>query len=397
MPYPHRIRLRGPWHYERLANAGEPQAIGKSGKADTRPTSGKTSLPADWSEYLGDAFRGRVCYRRYFHRPTGLSEDDRVWLVIEGVDAHGSVALNDQTLGVVESYALFAEFDVTSRLSTRNELVLTVALEADEPSSSSRPRPGRESEPGGPIGEVVLEIRSSVELRDLAVGAICDSSGMPQLHLAGVAVGRATTGSLDLVVTCAGHEVLYREVEVDAPFCETRAVADLPCWSPTTEPRGPAALATVEIKLLDGGRAAWQADRRIAATAVRWNASTRELFVADRSVGRPISIIDAAIRSHEPRASQTPFHASLLPFAGQEVGCSAIWPEGVYRACDELGVAVIQAMPPIWAAGVCQRLAHHPSIVAWSAPRTGLTSWPDERTAPAIRWRPWVPWEWVTG
>jgi hypothetical protein len=242
-----------------------------------------------------------------------------------------------------------------------------------------------------------LEVRSSAELRHLAVGATCDPPGSPQLRVSGVAAGRATTGSLDLVVSCEGREVLYRQVEVDTPFRETRDIVDLPCWTPTTEPRGLLPLASVEIRLLDGARAAWQAERRVAVPTVRWDADTRTLFVADRPVGGPLSTIDAAIRPHDLQATHTPFHASLLPFAGHVVRCRAIWPEGVYRACDELGIAVIQAVPPIWAAGVCRRLAHHPSIVAWSAPQADLAVLPEERTEPAVSWRPWIPWEWSAG
>lgn len=154
MPYPHAIRLRGPWEFEVLKRANE-----TSGETSgMRPVSGKTSLPCDWSETLGRDFRGRVRYRRRFNRPSGLDPHERVWLVVEGVDAFGAVALNGRQLGEARGYASPASFDVTELLQPGNELLLEVELPRE---SAGVLRPGRENLPGGPIGEVRLEIRAS--------------------------------------------------------------------------------------------------------------------------------------------------------------------------------------------------------------------------------------------
>jgi hypothetical protein len=59
---PHIIRLREPWERERLAD-------------------------------------GSLRLMRRFHRPTGLDETSRVWLVVENLDGAAEVSLNDRVLG----------------------------------------------------------------------------------------------------------------------------------------------------------------------------------------------------------------------------------------------------------------------------------------------------------
>src|SRR4051794_4944409 len=95
----HVIRLRGPWEYLPLAKF-VPQAEGgwTEQHADL-PAAGRMHMPADWKETLGQDFRGRVRYTRHFNCPTGLEPHDRVWLVLEGVDARGEVILNSARLG----------------------------------------------------------------------------------------------------------------------------------------------------------------------------------------------------------------------------------------------------------------------------------------------------------
>ncbi|MEX2560848.1 MAG: hypothetical protein WD403_13080 [Pirellulales bacterium] len=139
--FPHRIRLRGPWLYESLP----PGPVQK----------GRVQLPADWGGTRGAYFRGRVRYVRHFNWPGPLAVGERVWLVIEGVDARGAAILNGTWLGEIDGYAVPTAFDVHELVRQSNELVLEVEL----PAHSPPPRPGREHLPGGPIGEVRLEIR----------------------------------------------------------------------------------------------------------------------------------------------------------------------------------------------------------------------------------------------
>ena len=146
MPYPHTIRLRGPWSYQVVEQF--------AGRADV-PRGGRTTVPVDWGGYLDSDFRGRVHYRRSFNPPSTLDPHERLWLIVEGVDPCGRVSLNGSPLGTVDGYALPASFDVTRLVAARNEVV----LEVESPVQPGL-RPGRQALPGGPIGEVRLEVRS---------------------------------------------------------------------------------------------------------------------------------------------------------------------------------------------------------------------------------------------
>jgi hypothetical protein len=119
-------------------------------------------MPADWGESLGTGFRGRVEYSRCFNRPTGLEPGQRVDLVLEGLDAFGSVALNGQRLGDIDAGAAAVRIDISSLLADRNHLVVEVELPSADDSGNSPQRPaGREHLPGGLYGEVRLEIHES--------------------------------------------------------------------------------------------------------------------------------------------------------------------------------------------------------------------------------------------
>ena len=84
---------------------------------------------------------------RQFGLPTGLTSNDRVWLVVDRPLAAATVGLNDTLLGEVVAGAL-GRFDVTNLLRPRN--VAVVGLDpADDGTSSAA------------IGAVRLEIESA--------------------------------------------------------------------------------------------------------------------------------------------------------------------------------------------------------------------------------------------
>src|SRR5688500_9616695 len=121
MPYPHAMRLHGPWEYQPLSRWLLAQGVWRETPQDPLPP-GRTRAPGHGGAALGDDFFGRVRFTRRFGRPSGLASFERAWLVIEGVDAQGSVSLNGTPLGEVPGYAVPAAFDVTARLLPRNEL-----------------------------------------------------------------------------------------------------------------------------------------------------------------------------------------------------------------------------------------------------------------------------------
>jgi hypothetical protein len=132
---PHIIRLRGPWEYEVLS---------QTGGAPIAPAAGRVQMPCNWSATLGDDFRGRVRYRRFFNWTAQLEAAQQVTLALEGASHCAEVTLNGQPLGHIGTGP--AWLPITSLLQPRNELVVDIeALDA-------------ESARGGPNGEVRLEI-----------------------------------------------------------------------------------------------------------------------------------------------------------------------------------------------------------------------------------------------
>ncbi|HEX3997128.1 MAG TPA: hypothetical protein VHX65_01090 [Pirellulales bacterium] len=157
----HIIRLRGPWEYEPLARVGMAADGTRHEGRDRLPPAGRVHLPADWGAILGVDFRGRVRYTRRFGLPTNLEPHEQVWLVVEGVDYFADMSLNGTPLGKVVGYQQPREFDIRRLLAERNLLTLDVELpQLEDVQTVSLDRPGREHLPGGPIGEIRLEIRA---------------------------------------------------------------------------------------------------------------------------------------------------------------------------------------------------------------------------------------------
>ena len=154
----HSIRLAGPWQLTPLAHtcwSAEGESIEQPGEL---PPGGKSTVPSDWGELLGEEFRGRVQLERFFHKPTGLEPGDRVEIALSGVDALGTISLNGQPLGEIPPGGEPARFDIGSLLEHRNCLVVKVELPRLTSNSAPLLRPADHGEAGGILGEVRLEI-----------------------------------------------------------------------------------------------------------------------------------------------------------------------------------------------------------------------------------------------
>ena len=145
MPDFHSIRLHGPWNAQVLE-----QFNSAPGEFEHER---RTTIPADWGDWLGSAFRGRVAYRRIFHLPTQLDPDQLVWLVIEKVDYQGSLFLNDQSIGTLRLGEAPLRVEVRQQLLETNLLCIEIELPDDVE------RGNRSSSAGGLIGGVRLEIQ----------------------------------------------------------------------------------------------------------------------------------------------------------------------------------------------------------------------------------------------
>jgi hypothetical protein len=184
--YPHRIRLRGPWECEPLARR----------PPDDTPLPDPRSMrmPCRWGAAGLTDFAGRVRFRRRFGYPGRIDADERVWLAFDGAADWAEVRLNGVALGEHTGDGRF-EFEVTSLLRPRNELLVEVTGDAAN---------------GGLYGEVALEVRCVVFLRRVRATATERADGV-WLEVGGELVG-AGERSLELYVLLGRSTVAYAPV-----------------------------------------------------------------------------------------------------------------------------------------------------------------------------------------
>jgi hypothetical protein len=220
--YPHRIRLRGPWECEPLVPSG-----------GGTPLPRRVTLPCRWAEAGLPYYARRVRCRRRFGYPGRIDTYERVWLTVAGVGGVAAVWLNGADLGRHEGPWRF-EFEVTSLLQARNELILEADVPADD---------------GGPWGDVALEVRCTAYLRAVRVWVTED--GRPDLHAAGEVVGSAER-PLDLYVIRGGATVAYVTVEATPEGRPFHLIAE----GVSDEP------VDVRVELVNGATLwyAWQAE-----------------------------------------------------------------------------------------------------------------------------------------
>ena len=120
-PPRHVIRLRGPWQYEVPARTRRRPDGTTESIPDRLPPPGTISPPYDGGQFLGVDFFGRVLFRRRFGKPTGLDSGERVFLVVQSVDAFGTVELNGNRLGAIPGRGGDFRLDVTDELEPQND------------------------------------------------------------------------------------------------------------------------------------------------------------------------------------------------------------------------------------------------------------------------------------
>lgn len=165
MPYPHSIRLRSPWELELIRLAAPPADVSQGSTQPCAVPSAKLPLedaeaaesvrvrvPGTWTATPPPDWQGSVRLRRRFHRPGTLEAHERVFLVVEGAEPPGWVSVNGVALGRVPSGGAPAEFEITSLVAERNEVMLLI-----ETAEAARKSAGRLA---GWLGEVRLEIRT---------------------------------------------------------------------------------------------------------------------------------------------------------------------------------------------------------------------------------------------
>ena len=151
-PEIHSIRLHGPWDAKVLDDFGDQEKVGQQRRL---------KIPSDWGDWLGVNFCGRVEYRRNFNRPTGLEPGQAVWLVVERVNFHGDVFLNDRPLGSLtycESTLQPLRVEIREHLELSNVLRIEIHAVAEIHAAADSDRPDRVGQTGGLVGSVRIEI-----------------------------------------------------------------------------------------------------------------------------------------------------------------------------------------------------------------------------------------------
>lgn len=155
-PHTHSIRLRSPWELELVPSPAPPpgmQSVATSGSSVQLSRRARIEVPGNWHAAVPAGWQGSVRLRRRFQRPAALAPHERVFLVVEAMEPQGRLSLNGISLGLVPYDTLPAEFDITSQLAARNEIVIEL-----EPGGCT---PASTQQLGGQLGEVRLEIRST--------------------------------------------------------------------------------------------------------------------------------------------------------------------------------------------------------------------------------------------
>lgn len=140
--YPHRIRLRGPW---------ECQVMDSADKDKTLPQDREVAVPGTFRSQGLPGFKGEVLYRRSFGYPGKIDAWERVWLTFDNIVGRADILLNNQLVAQEQSGP--CAYDVTGKLGPRNQVRISVVADSDQ---------------GGLVGEVALEVRALAYLTGVA-------------------------------------------------------------------------------------------------------------------------------------------------------------------------------------------------------------------------------------
>ena len=221
--YPHHIRLRGPWQWERLASDPSMPA-----------TRGSVKMPCLWRELGLEGFNGLVRFRRRFGYPGRLDGDERLWLTCFGVANPSALAVNGTELAHERTGSF--EFDITPLLGMRNELVFDASVSAATVALWD---------------DVILEVRSTAFLRNVNVRPLGDD-----LEITGEVVGEAQR-PLELYVLVNRRHSAYAQI---APRAEGQRFSLLTPLAPTA-----ALPVSVQIDLVDAATVWYTMTRQVHA------------------------------------------------------------------------------------------------------------------------------------
>ena len=402
--YARGVDLTGPWRVRRADDHLRRHGIGLDVIDDDWH---ETSLPGHWAAdpALGSE-PGPLLYRRRFTMsapPTGC----RRWVVIDGVIAQADVHFDGAYLGDPEGHAVPHAYDITALSHLGDDHVLAIEVSCP-PVDMSRPRSdltgtlqgvssAQPSTPGGLIGGVHIEDTGPVRLDRLRV--LTRDADDSRAHL-------LLRSRLD---TDQGRTVIIRTsvggIAVDELSVALAAGVNDVAWSLDLEqPRlwwphrmGAAELVDIGVEVVVDNVVSHSAQRRTGVREVAWDdwvcsINGERLHLKGTNLlplGPFIANVDDALCDEQVRA--------MVEVGLDVVRVNAhLAPSSVYDAADRRGLLVMQ---DFWMVGPQSRqirpravaaardmvdaLAHHPSIISWSAHDEPDGPW-DDSANPAM-------------
>ena len=129
-----KVSLDGEWNYRPEARTlikGDGSIVESK---DKLPAAGKMAVPSNWHLHGLPDFNGRVRFERDFDFAKTVGADDRLFLVMHGVDYFANVEVNGTAVGKHEGYFQQFEFDVTRELRRgKNHVAIVVDAPMEEP------------------------------------------------------------------------------------------------------------------------------------------------------------------------------------------------------------------------------------------------------------------------
>jgi hypothetical protein len=361
--YPHRIHLRGPWDCEPVCRT----VIHRTGQIDTLngklPARCQMTIPTRWATGGLGLFNGRVRFTRTFQWPGTLDWYERLWLTCHAADYFAKVSLNGLVLGQHTGAFDPFEFDITTKVKAKNELVVEVDLPATHVDAQSQQRllRGGQACPersGGLWGEVILEVRRDAFLRNVRLWAELTAADAT-LHVCGDAVGPGDH-PLELYVLLDGKTLLYQKVPstpTGAPFHVAEIARNVERWWP--QGLGAPRLYEVQVDLVDG---ASKLDTCTLPFGFRTLVHPGKPLVEEWG-GDPEVVLDG--RALTPRRIDLPGPVLECPWLekADRQGMALLLHlplQGGYAADEELRNEAVRQVRTI-----VTHLQHHPSILGW--------------------------------
>jgi beta-mannosidase len=128
------VNLDGIWRYRPEARTLLKADGSIVNNTDSLPPAGTMPVPSNWNLKGLPNFNGRVRFEREFDFAQKLGADDRVFLVMHGVDYFAAIEINGIAVGRHEGYFQQFEFDVTGQVRRgKNQVAITVDAPKEDP------------------------------------------------------------------------------------------------------------------------------------------------------------------------------------------------------------------------------------------------------------------------